>query len=425
MAINPNIALGIQQPQPVNMLGQMAQVMAMRQAQQEYENEGGLRDMLGQGVPEDPSKLLQYGPKGRAAYESLLKGRKEKLESDEKRNVMLGGLAGPVMDDPTPQKFNFALDRAVNFGLMTPTQKQEVLAQYGGSPESIKGYVSQIYKGSITAQAQQADATSRANNAATVGASYHSANTAAQTAANLLEFNKKKRNVIPGDNQFLTTGAFGDIQPVTGYGVVSPSTMPSAPALPPAAANAFVTTRPPVNNLGQTPPVVQPGAPTVANAAAIQQQQNIPRPTARAGYMYNEQGQQVRIPQTGVPEGLRLRPGERWNETNQSVEQVPGSALYIEKQKGHSNDLNAVKTVQTTTKWGLDRIQKILSEENRDGFNSNFGGYNAYLTQNLSGNTATVKSELDSLKSDLKNKGLVDKISAAILLQDYLAHLAD
>jgi hypothetical protein len=122
--------------------------------------------------------------------------------------------------------------------------------------------------------------------------------------------------------------------------------------------------------------------------------------------MYNEQGQQVRIPQTGVPEGLKLRPGERWNETSQSVEQVPGSALYIEKQKGHSNDLNAVKTVQATTKWGLDRIQKILSEENRDGFNSNFGGYNAYLTQNLSGNTATVKSELDSLKSDLKNKGL-------------------
>jgi putative Holliday junction resolvase len=28
-------------------------------------------------------------------------------------------------------------------------------------------------------------------------------------------------------------------------------------------------------------------------------------------------------------------------------------------------------------------------------------------------------------KKDLKNKGLVDKISAAILLQDYLAHLAD
>jgi hypothetical protein len=151
---------------------------------------------------------------------------------------------------------------------------------------------------------------------------------------------------------------------------------------------------------------VQPGAPTVANAAAIERQANTPRPPARVGYMYNEQGQQVRIPQTGVPEGLRLRPGERWNETNQSVEQVPGSALYIEKQKGHSNDLNAVKTVQATTKWGTERIDKILDPKNKTGFENNFGGFTAYGTKEFSGNTALVKSELDSLRSDLKNKGL-------------------
>jgi hypothetical protein len=289
MPINPNIALGVRPIEQPNMLGQYAQVMALRQAQQEYENEGGLRRDLSQGVPEDPTKLLQYGPKGRAAYESLLKGRKEKLESDDKRNVMLGGLAGPVMENPTPQNFNFALDRAVNYGLMTPTQKQEVLAQYGNNPESIKSYAAQIFKGSITAQAQQADATSRANNAATVGASYYSSNTAAQTAANRLDFDRNRRNVIAGDNQYYTTGAFGDVQPVTGYGT-------SAPALPPAAANAFVTAKPSVNAFAPTAPVSQPGAPTVANAAAITAQQNVPRPPARAGYKYNEQGQLVKVP---------------------------------------------------------------------------------------------------------------------------------
>jgi hypothetical protein len=79
MPIDPNIALGVRPVEQPNMLGQMAQVMAIRQAQQEYQNEGGLRNALTGGVPEDASSLLQYGPKGRATYESILKGKKEQL----------------------------------------------------------------------------------------------------------------------------------------------------------------------------------------------------------------------------------------------------------------------------------------------------------------------------------------------------------
>jgi hypothetical protein len=172
MAIDPNIAMGVRPVEQPNVLGQMAQVMAMRQAQQEYENEGGLRNALTGGLPDDPSSLLKYGKQGRAVYESALKGRKEKLESDEKRNVMLGGFAGSVMENPTPEVFKFTLDRAENYGLMTKAQKQEVLAQYGGSPESIKAYASQIFKSSISAQAQQSDATSRRNADVTSGSGY-------------------------------------------------------------------------------------------------------------------------------------------------------------------------------------------------------------------------------------------------------------
>jgi hypothetical protein len=193
MPIDPTIAMGVRPIEQPNMLGQMAQVMAMRQAQQEYENEGGLRNALTGGLPDDPSSLLKYGKSGRAVYESALKGRKEKLESDDRRNVMLGGLAGPVLENPTPTTFNFALDRAVNYGLMTPAQKQEVMAQYGSSPESIKGYASQIFKGSINAQAQQADATSRANNAATVAASYYGHNV---SAANSIRTDTREREKL-------------------------------------------------------------------------------------------------------------------------------------------------------------------------------------------------------------------------------------
>lgn len=169
MPIDPNIALGVKPIEQTNMLGQLGQVMALRQAQQEMEGSAGVNELSRRGE-KDPYAYIQYGKQGRETAASITKIQKEKLESDDKRNVMLGGLAGPVMENPTPATFKFALDRAENYGLMTPSQKQEVLAQYGGSPESIKGYVSQIYKGSITAQAQQANATSIANNQRTVGA---------------------------------------------------------------------------------------------------------------------------------------------------------------------------------------------------------------------------------------------------------------
>jgi hypothetical protein len=85
---------------------------------------------------------------------------------------------------------------------------------------------------------------------------------------------------------------------------------------------------------------------------------------------------------------------------------VPGSAAFIEQQKKHGADLNAVKTTQTSTNWGTSRIDKILDPKNRKGFENNFGGFTAYGTKEFSGNTALVKSEIDSLKSDLKNRGL-------------------
>ena len=135
---------------------------------------------------------------------------------------------------------------------------------------------------------------------------------------------------------------------------------------------------------------------------------NLPvaRPAPRVGYQYNNKGEEVKIPQTGVPEGVRLKPDERWNEKTQMVEQVPGSAAFIEQQTKHGKDLGALKTTQATTKWGIERIDKILDPKNKTGFENNFGGFTAYATKELSGNTALVKAELDSLKSDLKNKGL-------------------
>jgi len=49
MPIDPNIALGVRPIEQPNVLGQMAQMMAMRQAQQGYESENALRDFYSKG----------------------------------------------------------------------------------------------------------------------------------------------------------------------------------------------------------------------------------------------------------------------------------------------------------------------------------------------------------------------------------------
>ena len=260
MPINPNIALGVRPIEQPNMLGQMGQVLAIRQAQQEYENEGGLRNALTGGLPDDPSSLLQYGKQGRAVYESALKGRKEKLESDDKRNVMLGGLAGPVMENPTPQTFKFALDRAENYGLLTPAQKQEVLAQYGGSPESIKAYAAQVFKGSISAQAQQADTTSRRNTDVSSGASYGQLALAQakdareqQQQAEIATLMRGGAPIPPAANVPMVGGGRGGAAP-TGGGV--PNALPAAVGAAPAAPTA-----PPATNM-LMPGAQAPAAPS-------------------------------------------------------------------------------------------------------------------------------------------------------------------
>jgi hypothetical protein len=286
MAINPNIALGVQpiQQQP-NMLAQYAQVMAIKAAQQEMEGNEGIRGALSQGVPDDPTTLLQYGKQGRATYESLIRGRKEQLDSAEKRLTLTGQIAGYVRDNPTPENFVSAVSTMVQNGVLTRAQAERVIADAGNDPTKIKSYATQAASSAVTEADKMRDKTSRENNAATVGASYYSSNVSRDNslrtdtrAREQMEFDKNKRNVIPGDNQFLQTDAYGNVYPVAQYGATRGPNAP-APAMPPAAANAFVTTKPSVNALAPiAPPQVVPGSPTRANAAAIEAQQNIPKP---------------------------------------------------------------------------------------------------------------------------------------------------
>jgi hypothetical protein len=153
MPINPNIALGAQQQQPVNMLGQMGQAMALKAASQEIEGGEGVRGLLKDGAPEDPTALLQYGKQGRATYESLLRGRKEQLESTVKKIGITSSAFKVIEDNPTLETAQKVFGDLVGMGAMDKRAAADAFAKVTANPtpENIRSLARQGIEYGITA----------------------------------------------------------------------------------------------------------------------------------------------------------------------------------------------------------------------------------------------------------------------------------
>jgi hypothetical protein len=108
-------------------------------------------------------------------------------------------------------------------------------------------------------------------------------------------------------------------------------------------------------------------------------------------------------PSSDIP---KLKPGEVWDAKKQTVMQVPGSAEYNKQSKVHGTDYNATKTVISKMDNAISKVNEILDPKNTSGFEGNFGGYNAAITRQFTGNTAKVKKAIESVKSDMKSAGL-------------------
>lgn len=80
MPINPNIALGVQPIQQPNMLGQMGQIMALKAAQQETEGYEGVKGAIASGMSPNDPRMLQFGPRGIAAYKAAGEGAVKQQE---------------------------------------------------------------------------------------------------------------------------------------------------------------------------------------------------------------------------------------------------------------------------------------------------------------------------------------------------------
>lgn len=109
----------------------------------------------------------------------------------------------------------------------------------------------------------------------------------------------------------------------------------------------------------------------------------------------------------GIP---KLEKGEIWNADAGRVDSVPGSSRFITQQGKFSADKRAFDAVAMKTQGAEDKINEILGPKGdtdpSEGFKSNFGGYNAYLTQYMPGESSDTRKKIDSLKSDLRAAGL-------------------
>jgi len=290
MPINPNIALGAQTPAPVNFLGQMGQMLALKAAAQDVQGGEALRDFYASGgnagTPEGARALMAANPK---MGMQILKGQSEMSARDvETQAKSLKSIKDNVSLVNSPEGMVEFLRGAYStpggalLAKLAPLDK--AIAAIPSDPRSFADYKRNLGLTSEklfeSADAQLSSRTSLATTGMTTSATRRGQDLLENRERAKMALTAQERNVIPGENQFLQTDRFGNIYEVPAYGALRGPNAPAQP-LPQAAANAFVTARPSVNALAPTaPPVVQPGSPTVANALAMEQQQNIPRPKA-------------------------------------------------------------------------------------------------------------------------------------------------
>jgi hypothetical protein len=107
------------------------------------------------------------------------------------------------------------------------------------------------------------------------------------------------------------------------------------------------------------------------------------------------------------PGGVKLAPGERATPEG-TIELIPGTKAYNTAAKAHTSDNKDAAIVNDKIAAAQDKLDYILDEKNKDGFEYNFGGYNAaYIGQNMPVEAAQdMFAKLESLKADLKGAGL-------------------
>ncbi len=105
---------------------------------------------------------------------------------------------------------------------------------------------------------------------------------------------------------------------------------------------------------------------------------------------------------SGAPGGMRLKPGERYNQQTDTVESVPGSDLYQVQAGKYHKDLTALNALKNSATMANEKIDKILGT--KGNIESQYGrGYSGVLT---GWTNPDAKANIQSLASNLKAQGL-------------------
>ena len=105
------------------------------------------------------------------------------------------------------------------------------------------------------------------------------------------------------------------------------------------------------------------------------------RPPPKPGYAYDPREPQRQVPISGGP---------AWRDLSSK----------------HATDMQSVLSLQTQAEGAMDKVDRILDPKRKGAFNSNFGGYNAAVTQFLPGDSQNMRKEIESFKSEMKAAGL-------------------
>ena len=278
MALDTNIAMGVRPVEPINMLGQMAQAMQIRQAQQGFEEQNALRNFYAQGgdvsTPKGRQQLMSTSP---AAGIKLIGAQSEINARDvgtaEKTISLFKNQIGNVNDHDSALRWASALyDNPLTGPLIqSMAPKEKALASIPSDPTGLEAWKRNA---GLTADKLFEDANSIAANKARIQA----ANIGAAPANARLAYDiaNPTQHFFTGDDGTLmgtSTRAGGTAAPVLMGGSSAPPSQISigggGGAAPMGAGSSIMTNPQPVNALVPSAPINQNALITQAQPAAI------------------------------------------------------------------------------------------------------------------------------------------------------------
>jgi len=282
MPINPNIALGAQPQQPVNMLGQMGQAMALKAAAQDIQGNEALREFYAQGGDTSTAEgrrqlMARTGAMGSKiiGQQSEISARDVKTQADSlkaiKENVSLVNSPEGMVEF---LRGAYSTPGGALLAKLAPLDK--AIAAIPSDPKAFADYKRNLGLTSDrlfeSADAQLSSRTSLATTGMTTAATRRGQDLLDARERAQLQYLQGETGFV-GVNRFDPNSArYVGMMPETAPPVAAPTAQPSA------VNNLMMTTQPTPSVNALTQPAANQAGPTVAAANALNQQPTIIKP---------------------------------------------------------------------------------------------------------------------------------------------------